>query len=268
MREKISACVTAGNEEENIARCLQSLTWCDEIIVVDSYSKDRTVEISRRFTDRVVQHEWLGYIGQKNLIRGMARFNWVLFLDADEEISPALRDEIIAEFEHGPGAFVGYKFPRMVYYLGQWIRHGEWYPDVKLRLFRKDRGHSAGREPHDHVLVDGPVRRLHHPIHHYTYSNITEHIETMNRFTSITAQAQIKEGQRFRLTDWMIRPYWRFLKAYVLKGGCLDGKRGLLIAAISAYAVLIKYAKLWEQELLLAGRCAPPPIPPPPQAKP
>lgn len=156
---KISACVTAGNEEDKIAACLASLTWCDEVIVVDSFSTDRTFEISRQYTPHVYQHAWEGYIAQKNYIRTLARYPWILFVDADEVVSDELRQEIEAEFARGPGEIVAYQFPRMVYYLGKWIRHGEWYPDIKLRLFLKDRGHSAGEEPHDRVVVDGPDRK-------------------------------------------------------------------------------------------------------------
>ena len=248
MREKISACVTAGNEEQKIRRCLESLKWCDEIIVVDSFSTDRTVEISREFTDRVYQHEWLGYIGQKNLIRDMATHPWVLFLDADEEVSPALRDEILAEFERGTDPYSGYRFPRTVFYLGKWIIHGEWYPDLKLRLFRKNQGRSSGQEPHDHVLVDGPVKTLNACLYHYTYDDIRDHLETVNRFSTITAQEKRRHGNRFRMADILFRPPCRFLKAYILKRGFMDGMQGLIIAAISAYGVFMKYAKLWEQE--------------------
>ena len=250
MREKISACVTAGNEEQKIRRCLQSLTWCDEIIVVDSFSTDRTVDISREFTERVYQHEWLGYIGQKNLIRGMATHPWVLFLDADEEVSPELRDEILEQLEGGRPSYFGYRFPRTVFYLGKWIRHGEWYPDLKLRLFRKDHGRSAGQEPHDHVLVDGPVKTLKSSLHHYTYDDIRDHLETVNRFSTITAQEKRLHGDRFRMVDILFRPLFRFLKAYFLKLGFLDGMQGLIIAMVSAYGVFMKYAKLWEQEFL------------------
>jgi glycosyltransferase involved in cell wall biosynthesis len=253
MRDKISACVTAGNEERNIRRCLESLRWCDETVVVDSFSRDATVAIAREFTDRVYQHEWLGYIGQKNLVRQMARHPWVLILDADEELSPGLREEIETALERDAGRFVGYQFPRRVYYLGRWIRHGEWYPDVKLRLFRRDRGHTEGREPHDHVVVDGAVRTLRHAIHHYTYDDIRDHIDTVNRFSTITAQQKFSEGLRCRWFDLVLRPAGRFLKAYLLKLGCLDGRRGLLIATISAFGVVVKYAKLWELQLRAPG---------------
>lgn len=253
MREKLSACVTAGNEEQKIRRCLESLKWCDEIVVVDSFSTDRTVEICREYTDRVYQHEWLGYIGQKNLIRDMARHPWVLFLDADEEVSPDLRDEILREFESGSGRYVGYEFPRQVFYLGKWIRHGEWYPDVKLRLFRKDRGRSAGQEPHDLVVVDGPVKTMRGHLYHYTYDDIRDHLETINRFSTITAQEKFRQGEAFWWSDILIRPLLRFVKAYLLRAGFLDGPQGLIIATVTAYGVFMKYAKMWELKQQAAG---------------
>jgi protein-tyrosine phosphatase len=257
MRPLISACVTAGNEERNVARCLESLRWCDEIVVVDSFSRDRTVEICRRYTQRVVQHEWLGYIGQKNFAIGLASHAWVLVLDADEEVSPALRDEILAALESDGNEYAGYHFPRQVHYLGRWICHGEWYPDVKLRLFRREFGRAEGREPHDHIVVRGRTRRLQNPIRHYTYDDLGDHVDTMNRFSTITAREQFREGERFRWIDFLFRPFWRFLKAYVFKRGFLDGRRGLLIAGVSAFGVTIKYAKLWELQRAAAPQAGP-----------
>jgi len=248
MREKISACVITFNEERKIARCLRSVTWCDEIVVLDSFSTDRTVEICRQFTDRVYQHEWLGYVGQRNLIRDMANFPWVFFLDSDEEVSLGLREEIIHEFERGTDPYVGYEFPRQVYYLGRWIRHGEWYPDVKLRLFKKEFGRTEGLEPHDKVVITGPVKRLKNPLWHYTYDDIRDHLETLNRFSTITAQQRFVQQHPFRWTDIVIRPLLRFLKGYFLRGGFRDGTHGYVIAMICAFGVFAKYAKLWELE--------------------
>lgn len=246
MREKISACVMAGNEERKIARCLRSLAWCDEIVVLDSFSTDRTVAIAREFTNRIYQHEWLGYVGQRNLVREYALHPWVLFLDSDEELSPDLRDEILGEFERGPGRYVGYEFPRQVYYLGRWIRHGEWYPDIKLRLFKKEYGRTEGEEPHDRVAVRGPVKRLRHPIWHYTYDDLADQMRTVNRFTTITAQQRYVGGKEARLLDLTVRPILRFVRGYVLQRGFLDGRHGLAIAAVSSFSVFLKYAKQWE----------------------
>ena len=267
MREKISACVTAGNEEQKIERCLRSLTWCDEIVVVDSYSTDRTVEICKRFTDRVYQHEWLGYIGQKNLIRDMAKYPWILFLDADEEVSPELQREILSEFERGStNQYNGFQFPRQVFYLNKWIRHGEWYPDIKLRLFRKEYGRSAGQEPHDHVVVNGRVKTLKGHLRHYTYDGIHDHLETMDRFSTITAKEKYRQGDRFRLTDFIFRPIFRFFKAYFLRTGFLDGLQGFIIALVSAFGVTMKYAKMWE--IQLNQRTSEPARTAPPQTEP
>jgi glycosyltransferase involved in cell wall biosynthesis len=254
-REKISACITAGDEEHNIRRCLESLRWADEIVVVDSFSKDRTVEICREYTSRIYQHEWLGYIGQKNLIKDLSAGPWILFVDADEEVSPQLRDEILDEFESGRNTdFDGYEFPRMVFYMGKWIRHGEWYPDLKMRLFRKDRGTCAGSEPHDRTTVPGEVRRLKGHLYHYTYDNLRDQIKTLNDFSTITARTMFKTGKKFSWSDLFFRPPIRFFKAFFLKRGFMDGMLGWVIAVISAYGVFLKYAKLYE-----LYRCPPSP---------
>lgn len=238
--------MTAGNEEDKIAACLQSLTWCDEIVVVDSYSTDRTPEISRTFTDKVFQHEWGGYIAQKNFARGLATHPWILFVDADEVVSPGLRAEVEKLFAEGVGDVVGFRVPRMVNYLGKWIRHGEWYPDMKLRLFLKDKGYSGGEEPHDRVVVDGPVKNLRHPLYHYTYDNVTDHLDTLNRFSSISALQKDASHMKFSIMHLLFRPMWRFFRAYFIKLGFLDGIQGLIIAGLSSYGVMIKYAKLYE----------------------
>jgi glycosyltransferase involved in cell wall biosynthesis len=245
-REKISACVIVFNEEVKLRRCLESLTWCDEIIVADSFSTDRTVEVAREFTPNVFQHVWLGYVGQRNMIRERAAHPWILYLDSDEEVSPGLRDEILAEFEKGSPEYLGYEFPRLVYFLGRWIRHGEWYPDVKLRLFNKNFGRTEGEEPHDHVVVHGPVKRLKNPVYHYTYDDLRDQNETLNRFSSITAQQKYVKDQKFRWIDFFFRPAFRFIKGYILRLGFLDGVPGLIIAITNSYGAFLKYAKLWE----------------------
>ena len=247
MREKVSACITVGNEERNIHRCLESVRWADEIVVVDSFSTDRTPEICREYTERVYQHRWLGYIGQKNLIKDLATGDWILFVDGDEEVSLELRDEILKELNsESSRQFAGYEFPRMVWYLGRWITHGDWYPDIKLRLFRKERGKCGGREPHDRMIVEGPIKRLGGPVHHYTYTDIANQLATLNRFSSITACTHHEEGRRFNLFNLLFRPFWRLLRGYVLRLGFLDGLPGLIIAVTVSYGVFAKYAKLWE----------------------
>jgi len=259
MSDKISACVITFNEEVNIRRCLDSVTWCDEIVIVDSFSTDRTVEICREYTDNVFQHAWLGYIGQRNLIRERASHPWVLHLDADEELSPELIAAIQEAFRHPAPDIVGYEFPRLVHYLGKWIRYGDWYPDIKLRLFRKDKGQSVGNEPHDYVVVDGRVKTMRHPIFHYTYDDIQDHLHTINRFTTIAAETHWNGGGRFMLIHFLFRPPWRFIRGYFLKGGFLCGRHGFLIAIINAFSVAMKYAKLWEKQLSEARKPVAPP---------
>ena len=246
MREKISACVISFNEENKIERCLKSLTWCDEIVLMDSFSTDRTLEIARKYTDRIFRQEWLGYVGQRNMVREKAIHPWILYVDADEEVSPALRDEILIEFDRGNDPYVGYEFPRIVYFLGKWIRHGEWYPDVKLRLFKAEFGRTEGIEPHDKVVVNGPVKRLKAPVFHYTYGEIGDQLHTLNRFSSISAQQRFVQDRKIHVIDLILHPFFRFLKGYILKGGILDGMHGFIIAMVCSFASFAKYAKHWE----------------------
>jgi glycosyltransferase involved in cell wall biosynthesis len=249
-RETISVCIIAGNEEDCIRRCLESVRWADEIVVVDSFSKDRTRDIALEYTDRVYQHRWLGYIGQKVLAKCLARHPWVMFVDADEEVSDELRLDILKAFEAGvPEEVAGFDFPRMVWYLGRWIRHGEWYPDIKLRLFRKDRGECAGTEPHDRIYVNGAVRHFSSPLHHYTYTDISDQIATLNRFSSISAATRHCAGDRPCLFRLIFHPPFRFFRGYVLKRGFLDGVPGLIVAMSVAFGTFVKYAKLWELRL-------------------
>jgi len=180
------------------------------------------------------------------MVRERARYPWILYLDSDEEVSPGLRDEILAAFERGHHGVLGYEFPRLVFFLGRWIRHGEWYPDIKLRLFHKEFGRTEGEEPHDHVVVNGPVKRLKNPVYHYTYDDLRDQNETLNRFSSITAQQKFVHDQPFRWTDLLARPFLRFVKGYILKRGFMDGLPGFIIAIANSYGVFLKYAKLWE----------------------
>lgn len=248
MREAISATIMTFNEERKIRRCLESVRWCDEIVVLDSFSTDRTVEICREYTDRVVQQSWLGYVGQRNQLRELAKGPWVLILDSDEEVSPDLRDEILAELDREPNGIAGYEFPRLVYFIGRWIRHGEWYPDVKLRLFRKSCGRSEGQEPHDLIVVNGPVKRLRHPLWHYTYDDMSDQIATLNRFSTIVSQQRFVQDRPFRWSSLILHSIFRFIKCYFIRRGFLDGAHGFMIAVVNSFGVFLKYAKLWELE--------------------
>ena len=245
---KISACVITFNEEANIHRCLGSLTWCDEIVVLDSFSTDNTLALCSAYTENIHQQEWEGYITQRNRSKKLASHEWVLIMDADEEVSSEMREQIQHVLQQDEIPYMGYEFPRQVYYLGRWIKFGEWNPDRKLRFFKKNKGTSGGEEPHDMVFIDGPVKRLSGKIYHYTYTDITDHINQANRFSSLSAEAKFKAGKKFKLSDVILRPSFRFFKSFIFKLGFLDGRRGFMIAVISAFSVTMKYFKLWNME--------------------
>ncbi|MGH8544810.1 MAG: glycosyltransferase family 2 protein [Gammaproteobacteria bacterium] len=245
----VSAILVCFNEEGNIGACLESLGWCDEIVVVDSFSTDRTVEICRQYTDRVIQREWAGYRDQKAFAHSQARNDWVLLLDSDERLSPELSQEIRQALSQDKDKYSGYSMPRMVFYLGRWWRRGGWYPDYKVRLFRRERGSWGGSDPHEKIIVHGKVRRLHSPIYHFSYRNIDDHLQRINKFTTTSSYELRKKGTRWRATDAVARPMFRFFRSYILERGFLEGFGGLYVAVTAAVYVFLKYAKLWELEL-------------------
>ena len=249
IRPTVSAIVVCFNEERNIRDCLESLRWCDEIVVVDSFSTDRTVEICREYTDRVMQRPWAGYRDQKAFAHSQATKQWVMLVDSDERVTPELRDEIQQALDGDAGRFMGYAVPRLVFYLGRWWWRGGWYPDYDVRLFRRDQATWGGADPHEKILVDGAVRRLKQPLHHFSYRNIGDHIERINRFTSISSRELRNEGGRWRLANAVLRPAFRFFRFYILKRGFMEGFAGFYVAATAAVYVFLKYAKLWEIEL-------------------
>lgn len=244
-----SAIVVCFNEEDRIEDCLKSLAWCDEIVVVDSYSTDKTPEICRRYTEKFVQRQWAGYRDQKAYAHSLATMEWVLLVDSDERVSDELRREITEVLAGDKGEFAGYAIPRLVHYLGRWWRRGGWYPDYDVRLFRRKQASWGGAEPHEKIIVDGKVRRLQHPLHHFTYRSIDDHINRINRFTTVSSAELKKAGGRWRLSDALLRPAVRFFRSYILKRGFMEGFAGFYVALTAAVYVFLKYAKLWELEL-------------------
>jgi glycosyltransferase involved in cell wall biosynthesis len=245
----ISAIVVCFNEEERIQECLESLSWCDEIVVVDAFSTDRTPEICRRYTDRFIQRQWMGYRDQKAYAHSQASKDWVLLVDSDERVTAELKDEILNALTGENGRYAGYALPRLVYYLDRWWWRGGWYPDYDVRLFRRERGTWGGSNPHEKIFVDGPVCRLRHPLHHYSYRNIDDHLQRINRFTSISAEELKNDGACWRWSDAILRPAARFFRSYFLKRGFMEGFAGFHVAVTAAVYVFLKYAKLWELEL-------------------
>jgi glycosyltransferase involved in cell wall biosynthesis len=243
---KVSAVVITRNEEANIEAALLSLEGiASEIVVVDSRSTDRTVKLARKYTDRVVERTWTNFADQKNFGNDQASHPWILSLDADERLSPELREELKAMLEGEPEC-AAFSMPRRVFYLGRWIKHSGWYPDRKVRLFRKERAHWEGAYVHESLVVDGEVRNLKGDIHHYTYRNIADHLARINRFSDLGAQKLYADKKKCRWYHLLLQPFGRFLKSYLLKRGFLDGFAGLVVSVLNGYSIFVRYAKLRE----------------------
>ena len=244
-RAQLSACIIARDEADRIGPCLESLAFCDEIVVVDAHSADATREIAAAHGARVIERDWAGHVAQKEFAVREAKHDWVLCVDADERVSDELRGQIEALRERGFPNRPGWRMPRLSSYLGRWIRHGSWYPDRQLRLFDRRRGRWAGRDPHDRVVLDAapgtlPAELLHHP-----YRDFSDHLATVERYSTIQAGLLFEEGRRARVSDLVLRPAWRFVRFYVLERGFLEGWRGFVIACLAAHYVRLRWLKLW-----------------------
>lgn len=242
----VSACVICKDEAANIEACLESLAWCDEILVVDSGSRDGTVELARKHTPNVIHREWPGYGAQRLFAIERCAHDWVLSLDADERCTPALRDAI-RDALAAPGEAVAFELRRLTWHLGRWIRHGGWYPDWTVRLVRRGRVERDGREPHDKLVPKGPLRRVHADLLHYSYADFAHQIRTINHFSDVMAEEYVREGRRFAAWKAVVRPPGKFLECYLWKRGFLDGFAGFAIAVASAFLVFARYVKQWER---------------------
>ncbi len=246
----LSIAVISFNEEENLPRCLRSAAaLAREIVVVDSGSTDRTCEVAREFGARVQHQEYLGQRDQKNVAISLCTMPWVLLLDCDEELSAELKAAIVAFFESGDAErYAGARMARKVWFMGRWITHGDWYPDRKLRLFRRDKGRSGGNAAHDKVEVDGSVATLQGDLHHYSFRDIPHYISKINGFADAFLEKQKTEGVRWSLGATLFRPWWRFFRAYFLRRGFLDGFPGLWIAVATAFFAFVRYSRKYEDE--------------------
>src|ERR1700761_3828876 len=219
---KISATIIAFNEERNIARVIESLRCCDEILVLDSGSNDRTVEIATKLGARVVEASWHGYAAQKNIAAELASHDWILSLDADESLSEALEAEIWHIKKSGP-QFDGYTVPRLAQYLGRWILHSGWHPDRKVRLFNRHKARWEGQFVHESVRVQGVVGHLQSNLLHFTCASLSEHLKSMDSYTTLAAQDIVARKERVSFLYLILNPPWTFFKTYVLRRGFLDG---------------------------------------------
>lgn len=245
-RPRISACVITLNEADRIGDCLASLAFCDELVVVDSGSTDGTGAIAAAHGARVIEHAFEGFRAQKDFAVAQASHDWVLCLDADERVTPALRAAIEAARDGGFAGAAGYRFARATEYFGAFLRHGNAYPDRVLRLFDRRRGGwHAGREIHEHALVDGRVATLAGDLEHRAYRSLDDQLARYRRYATLMAADMHARGRRARLANFVVNPAWRFARGYVLRGGCLDGWRGFVFACMEADYVREKFARLW-----------------------
>jgi len=239
---KISAAIITLNEERNIARAIESLRCCEEIVVVDSGSTDRTCSIAANLGARVVEHSFEGYASQKNFAASVCEHDWVLSLDADEALSESLEAEIWHLKKSQP-QHDAYTVPRLAQYLGRWILHSGWYPDRKVRLFDRRHAQWRGEYVHESVSVEGTVGRLEGNLLHFTCDSLSEHLRTMDRYTTLAAEQLIEFERPIGYRHLVADPLWTFFKTYVLQRGFLDGPEGLAIAYMAAHYTFLKYAK-------------------------
>lgn len=239
----VSAVVITLNEECNIERCLESLRFADEIVVVDSCSTDRTVELARRYTDRVSTREFTGFSDQWNAAIDETREEWVLIVGADEVVS----DKLAVEIEEAmAGDCDGYRMPRRTWFLDRPIRYCGWYPDYQLRLARKSRARMPDRLVHETLEVDGRIGTLKHDLVHFSYPTLDDYTRKMVHYSRAAAEQKLRDGRRFRITDILFTPWLTFLRVYVAQLGFRDGLHGLMLSVLAGCSTALRYAMLWE----------------------
>jgi (heptosyl)LPS beta-1,4-glucosyltransferase len=246
---KISAKINVHNEEANIAEVCETVAWADEVVVCDSDSSDRTVEIARRHTDRVFNREFRGYKDKHEYSDAQTTGDWIFWIDADERVTPELRAAIEALRGRDPATLPdGFRIARRTYYLGRWIRHSGWYPDYQMRLYRKAASYWDGVAPHETARVRGRVEILPGEFLHYTKRSLSEHHRVLDSYTTLAAEHLSGRGRRVRALDLAMLPAAAFARTYLVKQGFRDGIQGLIIAIFTAYSVFLKYAKVWEKD--------------------
>jgi glycosyltransferase involved in cell wall biosynthesis len=242
---RLSVTVITRDEQANLARALESVRWADEIVVVDCGSTDDTVGIAKRFDARVIIRDWPGYVEQKNHAADAAAHDWILSLDADERVSDALAEEIRAVLRAAPSA-AGFRIPRVSHYLGRWIRTTSWYPDYQLRLYDRRRARWHGRHVHEGVRVEGDAGVLTGELEHYSYRDISHHLEKMSHYAGLAARGLHEQGRTATVGELALAPALTFINDYVLRRGFTDGRVGFIVSALNAFYVFQKFARLWE----------------------
>ena len=248
----ISATIIAHNEAANVARAIRSLSCADEVVVIDSGSTDDTADVAKSCGARVVTHAWEGFAAQKNFASSQGHHDWILSLDADEELDAAARDSILKWKSSTPAAD-GYQFARRAHYLGRWIFHSGWYPDYKVRLFDRRNGLWKGACVHESVGVPGRVETLSGEILHYTCDSLEEHVQRIEFYTDLAAKEMLDRGERVSAMGRLFSPPWIFVNTYFLRLGILDGRQGFIIARMAARYVRRKHAKFAQLQFTEKG---------------
>lgn len=245
---KLSACVITYNEADRIEACLASVSFCDELVVVDSHSTDATRDLAHSLGARVIERDWTGFRSQKEYAVSIASNDWVLCIDADERVSDELRAEIEAVRVQGFSGHSGWSTPRITDYFGRFLRHGNAYPDRLVRLFDRRCGGWHGMEIHENTKVAGRIGRFRGHLEHYSYRSLSDHEKRMQSYAELMAEAMYRRGKRTHLMNVWINPAWRFVRGYILRLGFLDGWRGLMFAIIETHYVHQKYLKLFLKQ--------------------
>lgn len=248
----LTLAVVTLNEEKSLRRCLQSVPFAAEILVVDSGSTDATIEVAKSMSAKVISEKWRGYGKQKQFAAEQASHDWVLFLDADEALSPELCLEIQNRFASLDNQ-TGYEFSRISFHLGRWIRHGGWYPDRQLRLYNRKFSRFSEAELHERV-VSKRVEWIKENIQHWVFEDLSDNVVTNDKYSSLGALEYHRQGKKFSVLSLVFRPFGKFLECYFFKLGVLDGLAGFVIAIGASYSLFLRYAKLWELEKLNAKK--------------
>ncbi len=246
MRIPLSVTIITKNEEANIGRCLESVKWADEIVVVDSGSTDSTIEICQRYNCKIIKTEWLGFGPTKHLAVEHASHDWIFSIDSDEQVTPELHHQIVQLFSSEP-THNSYRIKRASFYLGQRIKYSGWNSDYPVRIFNKKYGQFNNKPVHESVEVPGERGTLRGPLLHYTYPTVSSHIAKMNRYSDLSADDAVAHGKKSSVTGAVCRGLAKFVKMYVIKRGFLDGTAGFILAKNSAFGVYLKYLKIWQQ---------------------
>lgn len=240
----VTLAIITLNEEQNIARCIQSVPWASEVIIVDSGSTDKTIQIAEKLGAKVHDHAFQGFRKQKQMATDLASHEWVLSLDADEALSPELSKEI---FKSHPWSADGYLMPRLSFHMGRWIRHGGWYPDFQLRLFNKKRAYWGGGHVHEKIECE-KKQKFKAPINHWVFKDLTHQVAANNRYSGLGAKDLFDRKKKFNLGKLLVKPISKFFECYIVKRGFMDGLPGFIIAVGAAYSVFLKFSKLYELE--------------------